>query len=475
MLNGQDKPEERHLPLATMARLRSGRLDIEEIRGLVLPHLASRCEGCREVDEQLARLRREVGHWDDVVAVTEAGAVPDLWRRLEPLPYLDQLGAVEADETLQTWALCRYLQRRSREAARERPRSAAQLANLALALSAHLGEAYDPDWVRDLRALCFACLGNARRALGELHGATDAFDAAALLRPGSPGHSALEAESLVLEALLRRDQHRLGEAIALLDRAYAIYSGARPGVADPEAADRHLAGEALAHQAWCLYHLGRIEPALARLEEARHLVDEARDPRLAFAIRHGQIWGAIALGRFGDAELLLPAAHGLLERSAATARRGATAPPASAERPGGGVESLWLRRAEARLDLALGETGPAEQALREVAGELLELDRGVDAALAFLDLAALYLQQSAAEALRRLAPEILPVFSSPEVHRPQIYALLLVQHACEDQRLTPELARQLAAMLERERRPSLDWWSGSGTVLPEASDAQAVA
>jgi tetratricopeptide (TPR) repeat protein len=474
MLNGQEKPEERHLPLATMARLRSGRLDIEEIRGLVLPHLASRCEGCRAVDEQLGRLRREVGHWDDVVAVTEAGAAPDLWRRLEPLPYLDQLGAIEADETLHTWALCRYLQRRSREAARERPRSAAQLANLALALSAHLGGAYDPDWVRDLRALCFACLGNARRALGELHGAADAFDAAALLRLGSPGHSALEAEGLALEALLRRDQHRLGEAIALLDRAYAIYSGARPGVADPEAADRHLAGEVLAHKAWCLYHLGRIEPALALLGEARRLVDEARDPRLAFAIGHGQIWCAIALGGFDDAEVLLPAARDLLERAAGAARPAAEQ-PAAAEQLGGGVESLWLRRAEARLDVALGETGAAEQALREVAGELLELDRGVDAALAFLDLAALYLRQNAAEALRRLGPEILPVFSSPEVHRPQIYALLLVQNACEGGRLTPELARQLAAMLERERRPSLDWWSGWGTVLREASDAQPVA
>jgi tetratricopeptide (TPR) repeat protein len=463
MLNNQEKPEERHLSLETMARLRSGRLDIEEIRELVLPHLGSRCAGCREVDEQLRQLRREVGHWDDVVAVVEAGAAPDLWRRLEPLAYLDQLIAVETDETLQTWAHCRYLQRRSREAARERPRMAAQLANLALALSEHLDDAYDPDWVRDLRALCLACLGNARRVLGELHGAADAFDAAALLRLVSPGHSALEAEGLALEALLRRDQHRLREAIALFDRAYAIYTGDRPGIADPDAADPHLAGDALVHKAWCLYHLGQIEPALALLEEARRLVDEARDPRLAFAIPHGQIWSAIALGRTHDAEALLPAAYTLVVRLAV------------AEPPGGGPESLWLRRAEARIGLALGDKGPAEQALREVAGNFLELDRGIDAALVCLDLAALYLRENAAEALRRLGPEILPIFRSSDVHRPQIYALLLVENACKDGRLTPELACQLASMLERERRASLDWWSGSGTVLSEVSDAQPAA
>ena len=84
-------------------------------------------------------------------------------------------------------------------------------------------------------------------------------------------------------------------------------------------------------------------------------------------------------------------------------------------------------------------------------------------------------RENAAEALRRLGPEILPGFSSSDVHRPQIYALLLVQNACEDGRLTPELAGQLASMLERNRRPSLDWWSGSGTVLPEKSDAEPVA
>jgi hypothetical protein len=225
-------------------------------------------------------------------------------------------------------------------------------------------------------------------------------------------------------------------------------------------------------------------PALAQLEEAGRLVDEARDPRLAFAVLHGQIWCAITRGRWNDAELLLPAARALLERSATTARPAATArptatpppaataPPAAAEKPpaasqpGGDVESLWLRRAEARLDLALGETGPAEQALREVVRDLLLLDRHADAALAFLDLSALDLRENAGETLRRLAPAILPAFSSPEVRRPEIYALLLVQRACESGDLTPELARQLASVLEIERRPSLDWWSGSGTVLP---------
>jgi hypothetical protein len=36
---------------------------------------------------------------------------PDLWLRLQPLPYDQQLRQVEEDGGLQTWALCRLLLR----------------------------------------------------------------------------------------------------------------------------------------------------------------------------------------------------------------------------------------------------------------------------------------------------------------------------------------------------------------------------
>jgi tetratricopeptide (TPR) repeat protein len=645
MLKPAERQEDRHLPLQTMARLRSGRLEVEESLRDVVPHLLSRCPGCRDVDDELRRLKQEVGHWDELVVETEWSEAPDLWRRLEPLSYLDQLAAVENDETLHTWGLCRLLQRRSREAASERPETAAQLANLAVAISMELGEVYHSAWVRDLRGLCWACLGDARRVLGELHGAAEAFAAAALLRRGGPGYSAFEAEGLALEALLRRDQHRLGEAVALLDRAHAIYAGvappdaeaasvaapsaapsggepssgepstmeplgarppsaepstaeplnteppgtepstaeplgarppsaapstaeplnteplgaeppgaapspaeatppgAAPAAGDPESADPHLAGSALAHKAWCLYHLGQPEAALALLEQAQRLVDDTREPRLAFAVRHGQVWAAIALGRTDAAEALLPAAFGLAERlggaepigageapagaeplaavetlpatetlastetlaatetptaaealaatetlaaaktptatqalaatesRAGAALQGASEPLAAAAPLAGGADRLRLRRAEARLDLALGETASAERALRQLVEDFLALHCGIDAALAMLDLAGLYLRTGAAEALRRLAPELLPVFSAPDVKRPDIDALLLLQSACQSGRLTAELARQLAVMLETHRRPSLAWWSGSGTVLSRETHA----
>ena len=45
-------------------------------------------------------------------------------------------------------------------------------------------------------------------------------------------------------------------------------------------------------------------------------------------------------------------------------------------------------------------------------------------------------------------------------------ALLLFQQACWDpEQLEPGLLVELAALIERERRPSLGWWSGA-KILP---------
>jgi hypothetical protein len=74
-----------------------------------------------------------------------------------------------------------------------------------------------------------------------------------------------------------------------------------------------------------------------------------------------------------------------------------------------------------------------------------------DAALVSLDLAILYAQEGQTAELERLAAVAMPAFESCEVHREALAALLLFQQACEEERLTFQLARQLAAFLKRER------------------------
>ncbi|HXM71528.1 MAG TPA: hypothetical protein VN970_10370, partial [Thermoanaerobaculia bacterium] len=421
--------EDRHLSLITLAKLATGRIGVEEIQQVVIPHLVAVCAGCREIHQELQRLKQEVGHWDEMVVVLEGLDAPELWQRLQPLPYDQQLRQVEEDGGLQTWALCRLLLRKSLEATFHRPDLAVQLAFLAVKISVHLGEAYDRDWVMDLRALAFAYLGNARRVVEELQSAADAFhEAHSYLRRSGTGNPRVEAEILDLEASLLREERRFGAALELLERVIATYTGE-----DPEVRDLHLAGHALVNKATTLEQMGDVEQAIAVLREAAPLVVEKRDSRLALCLRHNLVCFLTAAGKSEEAAALLPEVKEL------------------ALRLGNDLDLLRLRWAEGRVAFGSGQRGPAEQAFKEVQRVFLERDMGYDAALVSLDLAILYAQEGCIPELKQLALDILPVFSSREVHREAMAALLLFQHACEEERLTVELARQLASLLARER------------------------
>jgi len=293
-----------HLSREAMAALASGLPGPEG--GLcreTLLHLLGRCTACLAVYQDLQRLGREFGHWNWSIAVAEWGEAPELWRRLVELAYPAQLAVVEAEENYQTWGLCRWLQRRSGECVEAEPAQAARLAGLAAHVAEHLDAAYDVAWVRGLRAVCLACLGDARRELGELTGAADAFATARRLLGAGVGSPAFEAEVWTREALYARDRGQLHQAIELCAAAQAVFAGS-----DADAADRHLAGWALAHEAWCHHHMGRPDLALVRLDEAQRLVDVGRDPGLGAGIRLGQVWAALALGQAEVAAAVLRAA-----------------------------------------------------------------------------------------------------------------------------------------------------------------------
>jgi hypothetical protein len=443
------RPAGGHLSLMELAQLMNQASGSQALPR-ALAELEARSPAWRRGARQLRRLSREMLHPDYEVVLAEAQEAPALWEELAALPYPEQLAAIETEERFQTWGLCRLLQYRSAaEIARNDAAGAARLANLALRIPRHLGEQrYDEEFVRDLLALSHAYVGNAWRELGELHAAADAFDLAAALRQAGTGYLTFEVDTLPLEALLRRDQRRPGEAVELLDRVEAIYGSAgdqKVKVTEPEIYDRRRHGEARVHRGWCLYHMEQVEAAAAGLEAALERLGAKGQPRLVLAARSGLLWCSLSLGR-PDVEARLATALQL------------------ADRVGDEADRLRLRRAEARVDLAAGGRQVAEPALRNTAQRCLDLELGFDAALAYLDLAAIHVGAGEVAALHQLADEILPVFAYREVHREAMAALLLFQHACWEERLVPGLLVQLAALLERERRPSLGWWSGAKTL-----------
>jgi tetratricopeptide (TPR) repeat protein len=443
-----------HLSLMDVAKLLDAAPGSEGL-ALALVELEARSPFWRRGMTRLRELSRDFRNPHFTQALAEAKDAPALWRELAALPDPERLAAVETQARFQIWGLCRFLQCRSVESADRDPEAAAPLANLAARIARHLGAGYDPALLPDYRALSLCGLGNAWRALGELGSAGDAFDLAETLRRGGSGYPEFEAETAALRALLRRDQGRLEEAIDLLDGVEAIYGAAAEEVAEPDLYDRERHAEARVHRGWCLYHLGRVEAAAAALEAATSLLVEPRQRRLVLAARCGLLWCSLTLGR-PDVEKRLAAAYQL------------------AGRVGDEADRLRLDRAQARIDARLGERGPAEQALRHAAQRFAELDLGIEAALAHLDLAALYVGQGAGDAVRHLGGGLEPgvsasaakaaPFSVPNAQRAKMEALLLVLQGCAVEQLTPERLAGIAAVVERELRPSPAWWSGVKTL-----------
>lgn len=351
---------------------------------------------------------------------------PELWERLAGRPYPEQLQEIEADEDLHIWGLCQLLLSKSQEAIFSEPARAVDLANLALKVVRHLGEAYDPSWVMDLRARCFAYLGNARRVLGELRSAEDAFaKAESCLARGATGNLAAEAEILDLKSSLRRAQRRFHEALDLVDRARALYQ---------EAGDNHGVWKTSLQQAKILEEEGHFSEAIGILSQISKEVDAAKEPRLFLYSKFNLLSCLIAAERFEEAERLLPEIRSLVRERAQP------------------VDLVRLHWMEGLIDLNAGRLGPAEAAFRDVQREFLSRGMGYDAALVSLDLARLYAQEGCTDDLKKLASELMPVFESRDVHREAIVALLMFQRACEEERMTVEMIREVAAFLRRERR-----------------------
>lgn len=434
-----------HPSREVLARVLSGTAEPDEVRQEVLRHLVACCGECRRRVEGLEALGREFGHWDVAEAMTEWREAPRLWRRIAALPYEQQVAAIEADEDFFTWGMCRFLQLLSVEEVGARAARADELANLAVRVAGKLGETYDVTWVRGLRALCLACLGNARRALGEMQGAADALLAARELVAAGVGNAAFEAEVLVIAGLVARDRRRLGEAVELFEAAQEAAS--RP---DSEVRDGHLDGVALAEEAWCRYQLGDAAAAAVRLEEASRLVDAARDPGLAWEVGLGRVWAALSLGRLEEARRLAAAARaatggggddgggggGGSDGDGGERGEGAAGSRGGSGSGGGrGRRAAVLRRAEARIAAASGEQEEAERTLLAAVGELLAGGQGVEAALALIDVAVLLVEAGEAQADRRLsavAVELVPevMVRGADLTVADVAALLRLERRC---------------------------------------------
>lgn len=397
------------------------------------------CPECARVGEHLLAAR-EAGWLSEDYGILEAELArsrfqaPGLWEKLARYSQEKRRGLIQDTDRFLSWGLCELLCRQSREAAAGDAVQAVELAELAVLVAGRLppNHPFEPEWLLGLQALAWAYLGNARRVLGELRSAEEAFSRADELwtlgeaEVGDPlGYGPV---LLDLQASLLRAQRRFREAVMYLDQVVAAYRDGRP-----EVREAHLAGRALVNKAYTLDQMGEPERAVEALREAAPLVDPKRDPRLFLCLQHNLLLFLTNLGRHREAAALLPKVETMTREA------------------GSALDLVRLRWAEGRIAAGLGQTARAAELFRSVRQDFLAQGIGYDAALVSLELAALYAREGKTAEMKELAGEMLPVFRSRDVHREALAALAVFQQAAAREAAGAELVGRVAAFLDRAR------------------------
>jgi tetratricopeptide (TPR) repeat protein len=259
--------------------------DSDQEENLLLLHHLAVCPACYRVGGYLLDLF-EAGAIDlafssiDIALARSRAEAPALLARLERYSFPKALGLIRDTRRFRSWGLAELLCSESIKRAAENPTRAVELAELAVAVTLALkrDEPAEDSWLDELRAYAWAHLGNARRVFGELRSAEEAFVAGDTYweRGEASAGDVLgyEAWILCLKASLRLAQGRLGEALALLDRALGANE-----------ADHPLIGTLLINKARVLEEMGRLPEAIRLLEEAASRIDPEKRPRVFLCAR----------------------------------------------------------------------------------------------------------------------------------------------------------------------------------------------
>jgi len=259
--------------------------------------------------------------------------------------------------------------------------------------------------------------------------AEEAFlTARARLKEGT-GDSLEMAILLDLRASLRRDQRRLDESLRMLDRAVKIFLGA---------GERHRAGRSLVNRATVHHHAGDPASGIPLLHRALELIDPEREPRLLLCARHNLIDYTAGVGRFLEAQKLYREARPLYR---------------SFNEPWVQNRRSWVRGKIAR---GLGQLKLAETRFLAARDGFLAEGVPYDTALVSLELALLYAEQGRTAELKRLAAEMVPIFTSRHIHREALAALTFLRQAVEAEEASLEVLVRVADFLRKsEHDPGL--------------------
>jgi tetratricopeptide (TPR) repeat protein len=336
-----------------------------------------------------------------------------------------QLVLVRNHPRFQTWGVLEGLLEESRKETLGNPDRGEELALLAAAVAEHLDSSrYGGEAIEDLKARSWAYIGNARRIRFELREAEEAFDRSLVhLRRGTrePWERAVWMD---LKASLLRAQRRFDDSKRLLKRALVLFLAV---------GDRHRAGRVLINMDNVLHREGRPEDGIPFLYKALELIDPEQEPHVLFMATHNLIDDLAEAGRYMEAQRLLIHSRPLYQRF---------------DQPFVRYRCRWT---EAKIARGFGQMKKAEAFLETARAGFLEYEATFEGALVSLELAGLYAEQGKTAEMKRLAEEMVSIFSSRQIHREALAALALWKQAVDAEEACAELAALVAAEIKHAR------------------------
>lgn len=382
---------------------------------VVRPHPEAYSQAFRRACEALPSVDQRI--------ITDRAQAVDRVAELAAHPWSRRFVLVAHLSRYQTLGVAEALLHQGRRAWTEDEAEAERHAELALVVLDHLpAEAYPAALVHDYQARSWAYVANARRIRSEFDRAEEAFRrAGALLQTGTGDASEL-ARLLELRASLARARRRFDEAERLLRRVIVIYR---------DIGDRHLEGRGLVGLALLRYCLDEPGEALELVDLAASRIDGLRDPHLHFVLAKNRALYLSALGRTEEARALLPEVRRL------------------ARVLGNRLDHLRLLWVSALVHRDRGRQELAAFALRRVLHGFVAERLPFDAALAALDLAALYLQAGRLDDTALLARETTKIFATLDVQPDLLAALALFHQAAKRKSLTLQLVAEVTREVRR--------------------------
>jgi len=330
----------------------------------------------------------------------------------------------------QTWAVCVRLCDESEKTAPHSPRQALAWAVLACRVAVQVPE--EEGFRACLLAFAQAFVANALRAKGRLRKADKVFIAVQMNWAKGNNTAGLldEGRLLDLQASLRRDQRRFKEALEL--------HGSALRVAQPD-----QLGLIYLNLATTLKDKGDYAKALAVLEASKPLVHGLRRPRLAYGLRFTLVFILCRTGRAGDALTLLTEVKELAEQLQNDLDL---------------IRTLWL---ESQVLKELGRRPEAIETLQQVRRDFAARSMPFQFALASIDLAQIYREQSRWPEVTALAEEMLRNFMAEGVVPEILAAMALLKEAAGRCQVTASLLISLQRYLSKaERNPKLRFTAG---------------